>query len=67
MSNIWVEFWPEPTKESGSHAQMSTQKVFIEPDPKIINQRFFDSREAAQRFAKKLSETGQVARIKADG
>jgi len=66
MSNIWVEFWDDMSKKSGSHAQMNTQKVFIEPDPNTISRRFFDSNETAQKFARSMIESGRVARVKKD-
>ena len=39
--NTWVEWWANPVKKSGSHAQMSENlKVEKEPDSKKINRRF---------------------------
>jgi len=64
--NTWVEYWDDPSPSNGSHAQMNTQKVFIEPDPESISRRFFDSPETAQKFAKKLKESGKLARVKTD-
>ena len=64
--SIWVEYWIDPSKPNGSHAQMNTQKVFIEPEPESISRRFFDSQDIAQKFAKILKESRHLVRVKTD-
>ena len=66
--NIWVEFWQNPNKENnGSHAQMSENIHWSEPDPNIISRRFFSTITAATEFAKTIEKDGQMIRIKQDG
>ena len=64
--NIWVEYWEVLNTKSGSHAQMSKNPRFIEPDPKIISRRFFSTWTAAAEFTKIIEKEGKMARIKQD-
>ena len=65
--NTWVEWWENPVKKSGSHAQMSVNLTIAEePDPKKINRRFFDTQEGASKYAKIMNERGFIAKIKHD-
>ena len=66
--NIWVEYWKNPNKKNnGSHAQMSENIPWIEPDPKTISRRFFSTWSAAVEFSKIVEKEGNMARIKQDG
>ena len=65
--NIWVEFWQNPNKKNnGSHAQMSENIHWIEPDPKIISRRYFSTMPAATEFSKVVQKKGNMVRIKQD-
>ena len=65
--NTWVEWWDNPVKKSGSHAQMSVNLTIAEePDPKKINRRFFDTQKGADTFAKIMIERGYHSRVKHD-
>jgi hypothetical protein len=65
--NTWVEWWDNPVKKSGSHAQMSVNLTIAEePDPKKINRRFFDTQKGADTFAKIMIERGYHAVVKHD-
>ena len=65
--NIWVEFWQNPNKENnGSHAQMSENIPWVEPDPMIISRRYFSTITAATEFSKVLEKKGNMVRIKQD-
>ena len=65
--NIWVEFWQNPSTQSGSHAQMSENMSIYKPDPKEIQRRFFDKHEDAADFAKRKNNEGFHATVKRDG
>ena len=65
--NIWVEYWKNPNKQNSSHAQMSENIHWIEPDPNIISRRYFSTMTAATEFAKTIEKDGQMVRIKQDG
>jgi hypothetical protein len=65
--NTWVEWWDNPVKKSGSHAQMSVNLTIAEePDPKKINRRFFDTQKGADTFAKIMIERGYHTVVKHD-
>ena len=65
--NIWVEFWQNPNKENnGSHAQMSENIHWSEPDPNIISRRYFSTWTAATEFSKIVEKEGNMVRIKQD-
>ena len=65
--NIWVEFWRNPNKQnSGSHAQMSENIHWIEPDPNIISRRYFSTMTDAIEFATTIEKSGHMIRIKQD-
>ena len=64
--NIWVEYWKNPNKQNSSHAQMSENIHWIEPDPKIISRRYFSTMTAATEFANIVEEKGNMVRIKQD-
>ena len=64
--NIWVEFWKVHTTEIGSHAQMSENIHWIEPDPNIISRRYFSTMTDAIEFATTIEKSGQLIRIKQD-
>ena len=49
--NIWVEYWKNPNKQNSSHAQMSENIHWIEPDPNIISRRYFSTMTAATEIA----------------
>ena len=66
--NIWVEYWKNPNKQNnGSHAQMSENIHWIEPDPNIISRRYFSTKTAAIEFANIVEKEGNMVRIKQDG
>ena len=65
--NIWVEFWQNPNKKNnGSHAKMSENIHWIDPDPKIISRRYFSTMTAATEFSKVVQKKGNMVRIKQD-
>ena len=64
--NIWVEFWKVHTTEIGSHAQMSENIHWSEPDPNIISRRYFSTWTAATEFSKIVEKEGNMVRIKQD-
>ena len=65
--NIWVEYWKNLNKENnGSHAQMSENIHWIEPDPNIISRRYFSTMAAATEFSKVVKKKGNMVRIKQD-
>ena len=64
--NIWVEYWKNPNKQNNSHAQMSENIHWIEPDLKIISRRYFSTITAAIEFANIVEEKGNMVRIKQD-
>ena len=64
--NIWVEWWETPNTQSGSHAQMSENIHWIEPDPNIISRRYFSTITAATEFSKVVKKKGNMVRIKQD-
>ena len=65
--NIWVEFWQNPNKKNnGSHAQMSENIHWIEPDPRIISRRYFPTMAAAIEFARIVEKKGNMVKIKQD-
>jgi hypothetical protein len=65
--NTWVEWWDNPVKKSGSHAQMSVNLTITEePDSKKINRRFFDTQDGANKFAKTVNDQGHYAVVKHD-
>ena len=65
--NIWVEYWKNLNKENnGSHAQMSENIHWIEPDPNIISRRYFSTMTAATEFSKVVKKKGNMVRIKQD-
>jgi hypothetical protein len=67
MNNLWVEWWENPNKKSGSHAQMSVNLTLAEePASNKVNRRFFDTKKAAAKFAKVMAEHGNVTRIRSD-
>ena len=53
-----VDYWAIPKKRVGSHAQMSEQLKFVEPDPKDIHKRYFDDYKSATRFAQSMFDSG---------
>ena len=53
-----VDYWSIPKKRVGSHAQMSEQLKFVEPDPKDIHKRYFDDYKSATRFAQSMFDSG---------
>ena len=65
--NIWVEYWKNPNKQNSSHAQMSENIHWIEPDPNIISRRYFSTMAAATEFSKVVKKKGNMVRIKQDG
>ena len=64
--NIWVEYWKNPNKQNSSHAQMSENISWVEPDPMIISRRYFSTITAATEFSKVLEKKGNMVRIKQD-
>ena len=66
--NIWVEYWPKPVDSScNNHAQMKENAKWVDPDPSIIQRRFFDYYKDARKFAKRLGDEGYMVAIKQDG
>ena len=64
--NTWVEWWDNPVKKSGSHAQMSENIPMYTPDTTKINRRFFDTQEGASKYAKIMNDQGHHAVVKHD-
>ena len=65
--NFWVEYWNITNKKNnGSHAQMSENVSWTEPDPNSISRRYFSTMTAATEFAKLIKKEGQMTRIKQD-
>ena len=46
---------------------MKESANWIEPDPSIIQRRFFDKMSDAKVFAKRMEEDGHMVSIKRDG
>ena len=58
MMNTWVEYFIRPITE---------QTTWVKPDPSTISRRFFDKKEEAAEFAKRMCAKGYHAKIKTDG
>ena len=65
--NIWVEYWKFKDTRNNTHAQMKENAKWVDPDPSIIQRRFFDKPEDARNFAKRLGDEGYIVAIKQDG
>ena len=65
--NIWVEYWKYEDNRNNTHAQMKEQANWVEPNPEDIRKRFFEDRETASQFAKRMFEDGHHTRIRTDG
>ena len=64
--NIWLEYFKYNDNRNNNHAQMKENAKWIPPDPKKISKRFCQSREDAQKLAKRLNDEGYHVTIKTD-
>ncbi len=64
--NIWVEYYKFTDDRKNNHAQMKENAKWVDPDPSIIQKRFFDYSKDAREFAKRLSDQGYMVAIKQD-
>ena len=46
---------------------MKENAKWVDPDPSIIQRRFFDYHKDARKFAKRLGDEGYIVAIKQDG
>jgi len=58
MSSWLVEFWKIPKRTGGSHAQMSEQLKYIEPEQENILRRYFTDYKSANEFAASIFARG---------
>ena len=65
--NIWVEYYKFTDDRKNNHAQMKENAKWVDPDPSIIQRRFFDYHKDAREFAKRLGDEGYMVAIKQDG
>ena len=65
--NTWVEYYKFTDKRNNTHAQMKENAKWVDPDPSIIQKRFFDRHEDARQFAKKMGDQGYMVTVKQDG
>ena len=64
--NIWVEYYKFTDDRKNNHAQMKENAKWVDPDPGIIQRRFFDYHKDAREFAKRLGDEGYMVSIKQD-
>ena len=64
--NIWVEYYKFTDDRKNNHAQMKENAKWVDPDPSIIQRRFFDYYKDARKFAKRLGDEGYMVSIKQD-
>ena len=64
--NIWVEYYKFTDDRKNNHAQMKENAKWVDPDPRIIQRRFFDYHKDAREFAKRLGDEGYMVSIKQD-
>ena len=67
MMNICVEYYKLTYYIKNNHAQMKENAKWVDPDPSIIQRRFFDYHKDARKFAKRLGDDGYMVAIKQDG
>ena len=65
--NIWVEWFKHKDSRKNTWAQVRELAKWNPPKPSEINRRFFDKREDAIEYAKKMNDRGYHATIKEDG
>lgn len=65
--NTWVEYYKFTDKRNNTHAQMKESAKWVNPDPSIIQKRFFDTMKDAKEFARRMEEDGYMVSIKKDG
>ena len=65
--NIRIEYFRYDDNRGNTWAQMKEPAKWKPTDPDKISKRFCQSREDAQRLAKRLNEQGYHVTIKTDG
>ena len=65
--NTWVEYYKFTDKRNNNHAKMKENAKWVDPDPSIIQRRFFDKPEDARNFANSMGEQGYMVSVKQDG
>ena len=63
--NIWVEYYKYSDNRKNTHAQRKESANWVDPDPSIIQKRFFD--KMMIKVSKRMEEDGNMVSIKRDG